>query len=62
MSGMIETCSAWKNNDKWRLCQTEYVVLFMKIILTLFLAKPRQSVEAILKTHEVFIYVKTLHY
>jgi hypothetical protein len=29
MIGLIETCSVWKNNIKYMLCQMEYVVLFM---------------------------------
>jgi hypothetical protein len=28
MIGWIETCSVWDNDDKYRVCQTEYVVLF----------------------------------
>jgi hypothetical protein len=30
MIGLIETCSVWDNNNKYRLCQTEYTVLFMQ--------------------------------
>jgi hypothetical protein len=29
MIGLIKTCSVWKNSNIYRLCQTEYVVLFM---------------------------------
>ena len=29
MIRLIETRSVWDNNNKYRLCQTEYVVLFM---------------------------------
>jgi hypothetical protein len=30
MIDLIERCSVWKNDNKFRLCQTEYVVLFIK--------------------------------
>jgi hypothetical protein len=26
---LIETCSVWDNNNKYSICQMEYVVLFM---------------------------------
>jgi hypothetical protein len=29
MISLMETCSVWKNNNKYGLCQTEYVILFM---------------------------------
>jgi hypothetical protein len=29
VSALNETCSVWKNNNKRRLCQAEYIVLFM---------------------------------
>jgi hypothetical protein len=28
MIRLVETCSDWKSNNKYRLCQTEYVALF----------------------------------
>jgi hypothetical protein len=27
--GLIETCSVWKSNNTYKLCQIEYAVLFM---------------------------------
>jgi hypothetical protein len=28
-TGLIETCSVLKNNSKYRVCQTEYIALFV---------------------------------
>jgi uncharacterized protein YvpB len=32
MIDLIETCSVWKNNNKYRLCHTEYAVIFVIVI------------------------------
>jgi hypothetical protein len=33
MTGLIGTCSVWKNNTKYRLCQAEYVALFIPVYI-----------------------------
>jgi hypothetical protein len=33
MIGSIETCSVWKNNNKYGFCHMEYVVLFMCVYI-----------------------------
>jgi hypothetical protein len=29
MIGLAKICNVWKNNKKYSLCQTQYVILFM---------------------------------